>query len=399
MLEIADSIAATATGRRARPTPDLDVGLLFFGREELPFAESALASAVRPPPRDRGGGARDRARADGEPARARLPGQPERDRSRSPGEAAHSARPWLGRNAIHAAIAALAPVADLPIRDVEVDGLTYREVASVTTIQGGCRHQRRAGPRDRPRQLPVRARRTRRPKPKRRLRELLGHPSAVVEIVGNAPPGRSPIGNPLVERLRAAGDLAVGPKQAWTPVAEFGLAGVDAVNFGPGDPQYAHRDDEQVEVGALVRSYGVLHGVPRGESGNRGRERGRKGEMVHLSPGLRASEPYPFEELDRRKAAARRRGATGRRLRRGRPAGGDARVHPAGLEGRRRADLLVSARGRSPGAPRRHRLAGSSGASARPSIPTSTSCPPSGRRSRSSASPSRSWTPRAGSTW
>jgi succinyl-diaminopimelate desuccinylase len=67
-----------------------------------------------------------------------------------------------------------------------------------------------------------------------------------------------PAGNPLVERLRAAGDLAVGPKQAWTPAAEFGLVGVDAVNFGPGDPQYAHRDDERVEIGALVRSYDVL---------------------------------------------------------------------------------------------------------------------------------------------
>ena len=92
----------------------------------------------------------------------------------------------------------------------------------------------------------------------RRLRELLAHPAATVEIVGNAPPGPVPVGNPLVERLRAAGDLAVGPKQAWTPVAEFGLIGVDAVNFGPGDPQYAHRDDERVEVAALVRSHDVL---------------------------------------------------------------------------------------------------------------------------------------------
>jgi succinyl-diaminopimelate desuccinylase len=50
-------------------------------------------------------------------------------------------------------------------------------------------------------------------------------------------------------------------------VAEFGLVGVDAVNFGPGDPQYAHRDEEQVEVAALERSYQVLRtfleGAPR----------------------------------------------------------------------------------------------------------------------------------------
>ena len=56
----------------------------------------------------------------------------------------------------------------------------------------------------------------------------------------------------------AAGDLEVGPKQAWTPVAEFATIGVDAVNFGPGDPQYAHRDDERVAIEALVRSTHVL---------------------------------------------------------------------------------------------------------------------------------------------
>jgi succinyl-diaminopimelate desuccinylase len=173
------------------------------------------------------------------------------------GETAHTARPWLGRNAIHAAIAALAPVSDLPVRDVDVDGLIYREVASVTAIEGGLamnvvpdRASAHVNFRYAPTHTPSEA--------ERRLRELLGHPGAIVEIVGNAPPGPVPVGNPLVERLRTAGDLAVGPKQAWTPVAEFGLVGVDAVNFGPGDPQYAHRDDEQVEVAALVRSYEVL---------------------------------------------------------------------------------------------------------------------------------------------
>jgi len=64
--------------------------------------------------------------------------------------------------------------------------------------------------------------------------------------------------NDLVQRLIATGDLAVKPKQAWTPVAEFAAAGVDAVNFGPGEPRFAHTRDEQVEVPALVRSYETL---------------------------------------------------------------------------------------------------------------------------------------------
>jgi succinyl-diaminopimelate desuccinylase len=268
MLEIADSVASpTPPSPSPESEVDLDVGLLFFGREELPFAESALVPLFgrRPEIAD---------------AALAIVFEPTANRLELgcmgnlnvtvvfEGEAAHAARPWLGRNAIHGAIAALAPVADLPARDVQVDGLTYREVASVTTIEGGVatnvvpdRATAHVNFRYAPTHTPAEA--------ERRLRELLGHPSAVVEIVGNAPPGQPPSGNPLVERLRAAGDLSVGPKQAWTPVAEFGLGGVDAVNFGPGDPQYAHRDDEQVEVGALVRSYEVLTAFLRGDSSER----------------------------------------------------------------------------------------------------------------------------------
>jgi succinyl-diaminopimelate desuccinylase len=250
MEALADSIGS------GELSSDLDVGLLFFGREELPFDDSALAPLF-----DRRSEIADAALAIVlEPTGNRLEVGCLGNLNATvvfEGEAAHTARPWRGRNAIHAAITALAPVSDLPIRDVEVDGLTYREVASVTTIQGGVatnvvpdRAIAHVNFRYAPTHTPAEA--------ERRLRELLGHPSATVEIVGNAPPGPVPAGNPLVERLRAAGDLAVGAKQAWTPVAEFGLIGVDAVNFGPGDPQYAHRDDEQVEVDALVRSYEVL---------------------------------------------------------------------------------------------------------------------------------------------
>lgn len=259
MEEVADALGSGAL------TSDLDVGLLFFGREELPFVESTLVPLF-----DRRPEIADVALAIVlEPTANRLELGCLGNLNATvvfEGEAAHTARPWLGRNAIHAAITALAPVTDLPVRDVEVDGLTYREVASVTTIQGGVatnvvpdRATAHVNFRYAPTHSPAEA--------ERRLRELLGHPSATVEIVGNAPPGPVPSGNPLVERLRVAGDLAVGPKQAWTPVAEFGLVGVDAVNFGPGDPQYAHRDDEQVEVDSLVRSYEVLRtfleGAPR----------------------------------------------------------------------------------------------------------------------------------------
>ena len=81
-----------------------------------------------------------------------------------------------------------------------------------------------------------------------------------VEVFSNAPSGAVPHDNPVVERLRGMG-LAWEPKQAWTPVAEFALAGVDAVNFGPGEPRYAHTREELVRIDALQRSYEVLEAL------------------------------------------------------------------------------------------------------------------------------------------
>jgi succinyl-diaminopimelate desuccinylase len=251
MLEVAALL--TSTGAAAS---DLDVGFLFFGREELPITESALlpmfercpltstidlAIVMEPTDNTIEVGCLGNLNAE----------------VTVEGRAAHSARPWLGENAIHGAIEALGPLADLPDRDVQIDGLTFREVVNVTTIEGGIstnvipdRVRAHVNYRYAPTQSPADA--------EVRLRELLARQRVHVEIVGNAPPGPVSVENPLVQRLRASGNLRVGPKQAWTPVAEFATVDVDAVNFGPGDPQYAHRDDEQVRVDSLVRSYDVL---------------------------------------------------------------------------------------------------------------------------------------------
>jgi succinyl-diaminopimelate desuccinylase len=248
MLEVAEDLATAES--------DLDVGFLFFGREELPFGESALLPLF------------ERSAAATTPDLA-IVMEPTANRLEVgclgnltttvtvTGRAAHSARPWLGDNAIHRAIAALAPLADLPDRDVTIEGLTYREVMSVTTIEGGVaanvvpdRVEARVNFRYAPSHAPAEA--------ETRLRELLATAGVEVRIDGNAPPGPVTTSHPLVARLREAGKLEVGPKQAWTPVAEFALAGVDAVNFGPGDPEYAHRDDERIEIDALVRCHAIL---------------------------------------------------------------------------------------------------------------------------------------------
>jgi len=264
MLELADELACDPGSH--------DVGVLFFGREELPFTESALGPLF------------ERCAAATTPDLA-IVMEPTANMIEVgclgnlnatvtvTGRAAHSARPWLGENAIHRALAALAPLAGLPVRDVTIEGLTFREVVSVTTISGGVaanvvpdRVEARVNYRYPPGHTPEEA--------ESRLRELLAPSGVDVRVDGNAPPGSLSVRNPLVTRLREAGDLTLGPKQAWTPVAEFGLAGVDAVNFGPGDPQYAHRDDERVEVRSLVRCHAVLRAfLGLGPAGGRdGRE-------------------------------------------------------------------------------------------------------------------------------
>jgi succinyl-diaminopimelate desuccinylase len=171
------------------------------------------------------------------------------------GTSAHSARPWLGDNAIHRAAATLAPLASAEPVDVDVNGLVFREVMSVVAIEGGIadnvvpdRCVARLNYRYAPGRTSADA--------ERRVRELARE--AEVELLGNSPPAPVVIDRPLVERLRRTGDFAIRPKQAWTPVAQFAEAGLDAINLGPGLTRYAHRADEQVPVAELVRTHDAL---------------------------------------------------------------------------------------------------------------------------------------------
>ena len=95
------------------------------------------------------------------------------------------------------------------------------------------------------------------------LRSLVPE-GASYEHAGDSPPARVVTDSPLVQRLRAAGDLALEPKQAWTNVADFTAAGIDAVNYGPGHTEYAHRSDELVRIDALAEAYEVLEAFVRG---------------------------------------------------------------------------------------------------------------------------------------
>ncbi len=182
-------------------------GFLFFGREELPAGESPLPRFF------------DTHRLECDLVVMMEPTDNEihagclgnlNARATFRGESAHSARPWTGVNAIALAIDALGPLAAVEPRDVEIQGLVFREGR------------------------------------------------AEVELLGNSPPGRVAAESPLVRALRDVGNLRVAPKQAWTPVAEFSAQGLDAINFGPGATRYAHRQDERVEIASLRHCYDIL---------------------------------------------------------------------------------------------------------------------------------------------
>jgi succinyl-diaminopimelate desuccinylase len=227
---------------------------LFFGREELPASESALAPLL-----ERAG---DELRSElvvmMEPTdnaiHAGCLGNINATWSFH-GRSGHSARPWDADNAIHRAATAIAELARLESEPHEFDGLVFREVASVTRISGGIAGnvipdlaEAHVNFRYAPGRSPAEA--------EARLAQLCD--AGELRIDSNAPSGPVATANSWARRLAAAGDLDVAPKQAWTPVAEFGQAGLDAINFGPGAPAQAHRRDESIEVAALVRAYRVL---------------------------------------------------------------------------------------------------------------------------------------------
>jgi succinyl-diaminopimelate desuccinylase len=237
------------------PEATVDVGFVFFGREELPFGDSALTPLLEREPGLREADLVVVMEPTGNALHAGCVGNINATWTFR-GVAGHSARPWLADNAIHRAGRGIAALADVSPVDHEFAGLTFREVVSAVTIHGGV--ARNVVPDTCVAEVNMRyAPGTRAEDAEARLRALC-EPYGELRIDGNAPSGAVPDGNPLVARLIEAGGLAVAPKQAWTPVAEFACAGVDAINFGPGDPQYAHRRDERVAIAALVESYNTL---------------------------------------------------------------------------------------------------------------------------------------------
>ncbi|MFH1104433.1 MAG: succinyl-diaminopimelate desuccinylase [Actinomycetota bacterium] len=171
------------------------------------------------------------------------------------GEAAHSARPWLGENAITKAGAWLASLHRRGWRDVEVGGLGFKETFVVTTAIGGLarnvipsRFTLNLNHRFPPGRTVEQA--------EAMLRELCACADRV-EVTDRAPAAPIPEGNPHLDRLRALVEV-VAPKTAWTDVARLSARGLAAVNYGPGEVALSHRADESAPIEGLERALGVM---------------------------------------------------------------------------------------------------------------------------------------------
>jgi succinyl-diaminopimelate desuccinylase len=244
---------------QALEAPTVDVTWVFYVGEEVAAAHNGLGHLVRDRP--------DLVVGDvailGEPTSAQLEAGCQgtmRVEVQVRGERAHTARPWMGRNAIHRLGAVLRTVDGFDERRPVVDGCEYREALQAVAVSGGV-----AG-----NVVPDLASATlnHRFAPDRSgaeayaaLEALLapvlaeGDELSLVDVAEGARPG---LGHPVLQRLVHHHGLEVAAKLGWTDVARFAQLGIPACNLGPGDARLAHQADERVDRADLDRTYEVL---------------------------------------------------------------------------------------------------------------------------------------------
>ena len=171
------------------------------------------------------------------------------------GVAAHSARPWNGHNAIHEAGTLLGRLTAYDAQTVEVEGLDYHEALNAVGIRGGI-----AG-----NVIPDTCVVTvnYRFAPNKTGQEALAHVRELfagydVQVTDSADGARPGLHLPAAKAFVEALAVPISAKEGWTDVALFSALSVPAVNFGPGDPNLAHHDQERVPVQQLVDAEAAL---------------------------------------------------------------------------------------------------------------------------------------------
>ncbi len=239
------AVMLAVAAKVARPSRDLT--WIFYDHEEVEASANSLTRLAAERPELLAG---DLAILM-EPTSARIEGGCQgtlRATVTTRGVAAHSARAWLGHNAIHDAAEVLGRLARYVPRSVEVEGLEFREGMNAVSISGGI-----AG-----NVVPDRCVVTVnfRFAPDRSIPDAAAEVGRLfdgfeVEIIDVAPGARPGLDQPAARHFAAAVGGTPTAKFGWTDVARFSALGVPAVNFGPGDPGKAHADDEFCPVADL----------------------------------------------------------------------------------------------------------------------------------------------------
>ncbi|MBE8523646.1 succinyl-diaminopimelate desuccinylase [Amycolatopsis sp. H6(2020)] len=236
------------------PSPKHDVTFVFYDNEEVEAVKNGLGRIERELPEWLAG---DLAIV-GEPSNGVIEAGCQgtmRVELRLAGKRAHTARAWMGENAIHALAEPLRRLGEYTPRIVDIDGLTYREGLQATSISGGVAgnvvpdaavltvNHRFAPDRDAA-------------AAEQHLREVFdGFELSVVDMSPGALPGLSA---PAAAELVAAAGGRAAAKLGWTDVARFAARGMPAVNFGPGNPTLAHTQQENVRTAEIRQVTEVL---------------------------------------------------------------------------------------------------------------------------------------------
>lgn len=249
MMDLAESI----------PEPAVDLTWVLYAREEIELRHNGLRELAAERP--------DLLAGDfavlGEPTDGVIEGGCQgtmRVEVTVRGRRAHTARAWMGVNAIHRLAAVIDAVADTECRRPSVEGLEYREALQAVAVAGGV-----AGnvvPDEATvvvghRFAPDRSADEAFAWVRERLAGVLGDDDGI-DLVEAAPAARPGLDHPLVASWIARTGLATRAKLGWTDVAFFAEHGVPAVNLGPGDPTISHTADEHVVRESLERTRAVL---------------------------------------------------------------------------------------------------------------------------------------------
>ncbi|MGW9156632.1 succinyl-diaminopimelate desuccinylase [Microbacterium sp. NPDC055665] len=227
--------------------PAIDITWMWYDNEEIEASKNGLGllAAVRP----------DLFQADfailGEPSNGEVEGGCNgtlRAIVRTTGVRAHSARAWIGENAIHRAAPILTRLAEYRAKEVPVEGLLYRESLSAVRIAGGV-----AG-NVIPDACEVEV--NYRFAPSKSAADAEAHLRGVlagfdIEITDAAEGARPGLDAEIAKQFVAAVGAEPRPKYGWTDVARFSALGIPAVNYGPGDPHLAHHDEERVPLAQI----------------------------------------------------------------------------------------------------------------------------------------------------